>query len=65
MGRGILDHRDDCMRIETILVAHNFCNDTFLTSSIALNNPYRLTDLEAFSDMESLCFDLNWLGVLS
>lgn len=53
------------MRVETFLVLHNFCDDSFLTSSIPLDDPDRLTDLKALSDMVSLSFDLDRLGVLS
>lgn len=64
MGRGILDHCDDCVRIKTVLIAHNFSDDSLFPSSVALDDSHRLTDLEAFSDMESLGFDLDRFRVL-
>lgn len=53
------------MRVQTFLVLNNFCDDPFLSSSIPLDDPDRLTDLKAFSDVVSLSFDLDRLGVLS
>ena len=53
------------MRVETFLVLHNFCDDPFLTSSIPLDDPDRFTDLKALSDVVSLSFDLDRLGVFS
>ena len=53
------------MRVESVRVLYNFCDDTFLSSSVPLDDPHRLTDLKAFPDVVSLSFDLDRLRVLS
>ena len=50
----VLDHRDSGMRVYTIRVTHDPCDDPSLASSVSLNYPHRLSNLEALSHLECL-----------
>lgn len=61
----VSDHRNDSMRVKTIVVLQDLSYDARLTCSITLDNFDCFTELEALSNLESSSLDLEWLSIIS
>jgi hypothetical protein len=61
----VLNHGHRSMGYIALGIVHELGDNTHFSSSVTLDDPDSLTNLEGLSDLECFCFDLDRFALLS